>query len=78
MTYDDLAELGRITAPTLLIWGDADGLVGRDMQELQAERIPGAELLIYPGVGHTPRWENPTRFADDVAAFMARVVPPAA
>ena len=78
VTYDDLAELGRITAPTLLIWGDADGLVGRDMQELQAERIRGAELLIYPGVGHTPRWENPTRFADDVAAFMARVVPPRA
>ena len=28
LKYDDTAELGRITAPTLLVWGDADGVVG--------------------------------------------------
>ena len=39
LAYDDVAELGGITAPTLLVWGDADGLVGRDMQEMLAERI---------------------------------------
>jgi len=72
VAYDDLAELGRITVPTLLVWGDADGLVGRDMQEMLAERIGGAELLVYPGVGHTPRWDDPTRFAADVAAFVER------
>jgi non-heme chloroperoxidase len=72
VAYDDLAELGRITVPTLLVWGDADGLVGRDMQEMLAERIGGAALLVYPGVGHTPRWDDPTRFAADVAAFVER------
>jgi hypothetical protein len=72
LTYDDLAELGHITAPTLLVWGTTDALVGRDMQDLLVERIRGAELLTYPGVGHTPRWEAPTRFAHDVAEFVAR------
>ena len=72
LAYDDLVELERITAPTLLVWGDADGLVDRDMQALLAERIGGAELLVYHGVGHTPRWEDARRFATDVAAFVER------
>lgn len=69
--YDDLDELDRITAPTLLIWGDADPLVPREMQTALATRIPTAEMLVYSGVGHTPRWEDPARFADDVASFVA-------
>ena len=73
--YDDTAELARITAPTLLIWGDADGLIGRGMQEQLARRMPGAELVVYPGVGHTPRWEDPSRFASDIAAFVERSLP---
>ena len=70
--YDDLTEIERIGAPTLLVWGDADELVGRDMQMRLALSIGGAELLLYRGVGHTPRWENPSRFASDVAAFVQR------
>ena len=72
LSYDDLAELGSITVPTLLVWGDADGLVRRDMQHTLVERIHGAELRVDEGVGHTPRWEDPTRFAGDVAAFVTR------
>jgi non-heme chloroperoxidase len=70
LAYDDVDELGRITAPTLLIWGDGDELVGRDMQDTLAAGIRGADLVVYPGVGHTPRWEDPSRFARDVAAFV--------
>ena len=76
LAYDDVAELGRISVPTLLVWGDADALVGRAMQEMLAERISGSELLVYPGVGHTPRWEDPTRFAGDVATFVERSARP--
>lgn len=71
--YDDLGELGRITAPAMLIWGDGDGLVGRHMQEQLAELIPNADLLVYAGVGHTPRWEDGARFASDVAAFVEKL-----
>ncbi len=68
--YDDLTELGSITSPTLLVWGDADALIERDTQQRLAELIGGAELVVYEGVGHTPRWEQPARFARDVHAFV--------
>ena len=73
LNYDDLAELGRINAPTLLVWGGADALVARDMQDQLARLITACELLVYPGVGHTPRWEDPSRFASDVVAFAERL-----
>ncbi|MGH9280381.1 MAG: alpha/beta fold hydrolase [Acidimicrobiales bacterium] len=73
LAYDDLAELGGITAPTLLVWGDADRVVRRDMQDMLRARIPGAELLVYGGIGHTPRWEDAKRFAADLATFVDRV-----
>ncbi len=56
--YDDITEFERITTPPLFVWGDDDRLVGRDMQTLLARRIRGAVLLVYPGFGHTPRWED--------------------
>jgi pimeloyl-ACP methyl ester carboxylesterase len=70
LAYNDLQEIERIVAPTLLVWGDNDNLVSRDMQAMLAERIPTAQLLVYPGVGHTPRWEQPIRFAADLNAFI--------
>jgi pimeloyl-ACP methyl ester carboxylesterase len=72
--YDDLVQLERIAAPTLLVWGDADAIVDGDMQTELVNRIPVAELLVYHGAGHTPRWEDPARFARDVAAFVERSV----
>ena len=70
--YDDTNELGRITAPTLLICGDDDAVVPRSMQDELVKCIEGAELRVYPKCGHTPRWEEPARFAADVAAFAMR------
>ena len=70
LEYDDTAELGTIDSPTLLLWGDADTLVTREIQETLAASIPETELVIYEGIGHTPRWEDPVRFSADVAAFV--------
>jgi pimeloyl-ACP methyl ester carboxylesterase len=75
LQYDDSTELARIAAPVLLIWGDSDGVVGREMQQQLETRLSCAELVVYHGVGHTPRWEDPARFAADVAAFVERVIP---
>ena len=72
LRYDDVAELARLAAPVLLIWGDEDGLVTRDAQARLEARLPRAELVVYSGVGHAPRWEDPARFARDVTAFVAR------
>jgi pimeloyl-ACP methyl ester carboxylesterase len=62
LDYDDMGELGRVAAPTMLIWGDADELVTREMQDQLIACIPGAQLVVYPDIGHTPRWEDAPRF----------------
>ncbi len=73
LRYDDTHELARVVAPTMLIWGDQDALVSREMQAMLVERIPHVELIVYPGVGHTPRWDDPQRFAADLSAFVDRL-----
>lgn len=72
LQYDDSSELGDIQAPALLIWGDADDLVSRAMQEELLAALPQAELVVHAGAGHTPRWEDPARFAADLADFAHR------
>jgi non-heme chloroperoxidase len=72
--YDDTTELPLIEAPTLLVWGDADTLVSREMQDSLVGSIPDADLLVYPGVGHAPRWDDPVRFSADLVAFARRLL----
>lgn len=64
------SELHRISAPTLIAWGDQDVICARADQEWLAATIPGARLLTYEGVGHTPHWEIPERFAGDLVGFV--------
>jgi 3-oxoadipate enol-lactonase len=68
--HDVSDRLGEITAPTLVIHGDADPLVrvenGRDL----AAGIPGARLIAYEGIGHIPEVECDERFNADLLAFL--------
>jgi pimeloyl-ACP methyl ester carboxylesterase len=77
LEYDDTDELSNIDVPALLIWGDGDSIVSREMQNVLARHIPAAELTVYPGAGHTPRWDDPRRFSNDLATFVERVRAPA-
>jgi pimeloyl-ACP methyl ester carboxylesterase len=72
LRYDDVEELDRIAVPTLLIWGDRDPLIPRVTQEELVRLIPRAELAIYHGTRHAPRWQEPLRFGRDVAAHLRR------
>jgi non-heme chloroperoxidase len=65
------AELPRITAPVLLPWGDADIYTLEDDQQRLVRAMPQAVRSIYRGVGHALHWEQPERFARDLAAFVA-------
>jgi rifampin ADP-ribosylating transferase len=62
-------DTGRISAPTLIVWGAHDTLLPRGDQEAMAAEIPGARLVIYPDVGHMPVVEAPERVAADVTAL---------
>jgi pimeloyl-ACP methyl ester carboxylesterase len=66
-------EAGRITTPTLIIWGGRDRVLPRADADALATAIPGSRLIVYPGTGHLVLWEEPTRLASDVAAFVAHL-----
>jgi non-heme chloroperoxidase len=70
LAFNDAEQLGRIAAPTLLLWGDRDGLFSRDDQSRLVTAIPGARLRIYPETGHCPNWERPAELVTDLQAFM--------
>jgi predicted dienelactone hydrolase len=49
LAFDDAGQLVRITAPTLILGGEQDGLfAGVDGQQRLAAAIPGAQLTVYP------------------------------
>jgi pimeloyl-ACP methyl ester carboxylesterase len=68
---DRTAELGGITAPTLVIHGTVDPLVSPSGGRATARAIPGAELMMIEGMGHDlPRVLWP-RLIDAFAAHAA-------
>jgi pimeloyl-ACP methyl ester carboxylesterase len=70
LAFDDAADLGRISAPTLIMWGERNALFGRDEQPRLAAAIPGARLIVYTDTGPCPNWERPERVATDLGTFM--------
>jgi non-heme chloroperoxidase len=71
---DSAHELDRITAPTLIVWGDQDTILDRSEQEAMAAAIPDSRLVVYPGAGHSIYWEEPDRIAFDLASFVQTIV----
>jgi non-heme chloroperoxidase len=70
LAFDDVDQLGRITAPTLIMWGERDALFPREEQDRLVAVIPNARLAVYPETGHCPNWERPGKVAVDLDAFM--------
>jgi pimeloyl-ACP methyl ester carboxylesterase len=73
LTIDFLAQLSTINVPTLLIWGDRDGFVPRAEQDVLQASIPGSRLVVYERTGHSPHWEEPERYAAQIASFIQEV-----
>jgi pimeloyl-ACP methyl ester carboxylesterase len=71
LAYDDTRELGRIRAPTQLLWGDHDALFSRAQQDAFLAALPAARLRVYQETGHCPNWERPEWVAADIADFVA-------
>ena len=60
----------RIRARTLVLQGAADTVVDPRNGKLLADRIPGARLVMFPGLGHLICWQDPGSFADTVTSFL--------
>ena len=63
--------LGRIRVPTLVLWGDGDGIVSPEYGRAYSGLIPGSRFELIERAGHHPEQEQPERFVDRVAAFLA-------
>jgi pimeloyl-ACP methyl ester carboxylesterase len=74
--FDRMADLGRLTLPTMVIGGDDDALTPAKYQAFLAERIPGAERVVLPGAGHMAHLEKPEAFAAAVLRFVRARIPP--
>ena len=66
-------ELHRITAPTLIFTGENDVGSNPRIAKAMAERIPGAELEVFPDLRHAVLLEAPSLVAERIAAFLARL-----
>ena len=64
-------RLSEITAPTLVIVGDADRVTPPLLSEDIAARIPGARLVRIPAAGHIANLERPHEFNRAVLDFLA-------
>jgi pimeloyl-ACP methyl ester carboxylesterase len=62
--HDTSARLPDLTAPTLVVHGTVDRILGYPNGPLIASLIPGARLETLEDVGHMFWWEQPERSAD--------------
>ena len=70
LDFNDANELAALRMPTLIMWGDRDAIIDREATETLARSIPNSSLLAFEGVGHTPHWEDPERFARGIVTFV--------
>ncbi len=67
---DSRPRLDEIAVPTLLIWGEQDGITSRAHHDEILEAIPGARLEVVPGAGHLPTVETPDVVATLLTEFI--------
>jgi pimeloyl-ACP methyl ester carboxylesterase len=69
MTDPALAgRLGTLEVPTLVLWGDSDGIVDAGYGRAYAAAIPTARFQLLPETGHSPQLETPDQVIDAIWA----------
>jgi pimeloyl-ACP methyl ester carboxylesterase len=61
--------LHRVRVPTLVLWGENDGIVARDYGEKLCRSLPDARFELIREAGHYPQIERPGEVADAVERF---------
>jgi pimeloyl-ACP methyl ester carboxylesterase len=67
---DPVPLLNRIQAPTLLLWGEKDGMIPFSNAADYLRALPHATLAELPGVGHLPQEEDPAESVAIVRSFL--------
>jgi pimeloyl-ACP methyl ester carboxylesterase len=63
-------RIHRIAAPTLILWGEADGIIAPAYADEFAGRIAGARVAVIARAGHLPQVEEPAETARLLRAFL--------
>ena len=64
-------RIHRIQSPTLIVWGESDGLVSPAYAEDFRSGIKDSRVVILPQCGHFPMFEKQDEFVDLVTSFLA-------
>ena len=74
MLHDPIPTLQSIKAPTLLLWGEQDGMIPFDNAADYLRALPHATLVRLPKLGHVPFEEAPEESLKPLLAFLAAPV----
>jgi 3-oxoadipate enol-lactonase len=72
VAQDRAAPIEQIRVPTLVVAGEEDTVYPPELAREMAQRIPGAELLMFERTGHLANLEQPERFNKAVLDFLSR------
>jgi pimeloyl-ACP methyl ester carboxylesterase len=68
---DPVPLLRRIRAPVLLVWGEKDALIPFSNAADYTKVLPESTLVSFPGLGHVPQEEAPSKSLVPVKAFLS-------
>lgn len=66
-------EVGKITAPALLIWGNNDTITPPFVGEEFHKLLPNSKLLLIDKCGHAPMMEQPEEFNRYLSEFLKEI-----
>ena len=69
-------DLAEIRVPVAIVQSERDEFIKPEHAEYLARSIPGAELIILPGVSHFAPLQRPDQFNSVILAFLNPVAPP--
>jgi pimeloyl-ACP methyl ester carboxylesterase len=77
-TYDPKLRrrLHRVAVPTLVLWGEDDGVAPLGYGRAYAEAFPRASFVPVPEAGHLPQIEQPARTLAAIGAFVEAELAP--
>ncbi|HVM18334.1 MAG TPA: alpha/beta hydrolase [Egibacteraceae bacterium] len=64
-----IGAAGRIRCPTIVLWGEHDGLIPMEHGRVWAASIPGARLRVVRGAGHLVALDAPDELAAAIRAL---------
>ncbi len=73
---DITADLARIAARTLIVWGEHDTLLPVERGRALHQALPGSEFVVMRRAGHNPMWDRAEEFNRAVEEFLTPPPPP--